>query len=251
MSDNNNDLYKYFDYRKDGRVGILISKSVIRKAIKIKETMPTYGQDIKISTRKEKKKAFNARKVDFNEVNKRNKEIGEEGELFVLKHEIEYLGEPLGSKVRYVAKDDGDGAGYDILSYDKTGQVRFLEVKTTTAGLETPFYLTENERLFLEMYGDEAEIVRVYNFDMQEKSGQVYRISGNEFLEKISLQAIGYKEFNITSNSEEAKELIKKNTRNYAKRQLTFFKHQFKDVIWFNSYIEAYSYLKEHKDEFR
>ena len=62
---------------------------------------------------------------------------------------------------------------------------------------------------------------------------------------------LGYKEFNITSNSEEAKELIKKNTRNYAKRQLTFFKHQFKDVIWFNSYIEAYSYLKEHKDEFR
>ena len=66
-----------------------------------------------------------------------------------------------------------------------------------------------------------------------------------------ALQAIGYKEFNIASNSEEAKELIKKNTRNYAKRQLTFFKHQFKDVIWFNSYTEAYSYLKEHKDEFR
>ena len=126
-------------------------------------------------------------------MNKRNKEIGEEGELFVLKHEIEHLGEPLGSKVRHVAKDDGDGAGYDILSYDKTGQVRFLEVKTTTAGLETPFFLTENERLFLEMYGDEAEIVRVYNFNVQEKSGQIYRISGKEFLEKIKLQAIGYK----------------------------------------------------------
>ncbi|MBS5940104.1 DUF3883 domain-containing protein [Clostridium sp.] len=189
----NNDLYKYFDYRKDGRVGILISKSVIREAINIKETTPVYGQDVKSSTRKEKKKAFNARKVDFDEVNKRNKEIGEEGELFVLKHEIEHLGEPLGSKVRHVAKDDGDGAGYDILSYDKTGQVRFLEVKTTTAGLETPFFLTENERLFLEMYGDEAEIVRVYNFNVQEKSGQIYRISGKEFLEKIKLQAIGYK----------------------------------------------------------
>lgn len=188
-----NDLYKYFDYRKDGRVGILTSKSVIRKAMNIKETTTMYGQNAKSSTRKEKKKAFNARKVDFDEVNKRNKDIGEEGELFVLKHEIEYLGEALGSKVRHVAKDDGDGAGYDILSYDKSGQVRFLEVKTTTSRLETPFYLTENERLFLEMYGDEAEIVRVYNFDMQEKSGQIYRISGNEFLEKIKLQAIGYK----------------------------------------------------------
>lgn len=189
----NNDLYKYFEYRKDGRVGILTSKSVIRKALAIKETSPSYGKNDKNSTRKEKKKAFNARKVDFDEVNKRNKEIGEEGELFVLRHEIKQLGEPLGSKVRHVAKDDGDGAGYDILSYDKTGQVRFLEVKTTTGGIETPFFLTENERLFLEMYGDEAEIVRVYNFNVQEKNGQIYRISGTEFLEKIKLQAIGYK----------------------------------------------------------
>lgn len=66
-----------------------------------------------------------------------------------------------------------------------------------------------------------------------------------------ALQAIGYKEFNLTSNSNEAKELIKKNTRNYAKRQLTFFKHQFKDVLWFSSYIKAYNYIKENKDEFR
>ncbi|WP_294126697.1 DUF3883 domain-containing protein [uncultured Clostridium sp.] len=199
----NNDLYKYFEYRKDGRVGILTSKSEIRKTTNIKETTSSYGQDTKDSTRKEKKKAFNARKVDFDEMNKRNKEIGEAGELFVLKHETESLGEILGSKVRHVAKDDGDGAGYDILSYNQIGEVRFLEVKTTTGGIETPFFLTENERLFLEMYGDEAEIVRVYNFDMQEKSGQIYRISGNEFLEKIRLQAIGYKAILRRENDDE------------------------------------------------
>lgn len=188
-----NDLYKYFEYRKDGKVGILTSKSVIRKAIDIKEETPIYGQETKSRTRKEKKKAFNARKVDFDEINKRNKEIGEAGELFVLNYEINKLGKALGEKVRHVAKEDGDGAGYDILSYSLDGQVRFLEVKTTTGSLETPFYLTENERLFLEMYGDEAEIIRVYNFDINSKNGDIFRISGNEFLEKITLQTIGYK----------------------------------------------------------
>lgn len=44
-------------------------------------------------------------------------------------------------------------------------------------------------------------------------------------------QAIGYKEiisyFKNNITLEEAKELIKKRTRNYAKRQVTYFKHQF------------------------
>ena len=46
-----------------------------------------------------------------------------------------------------------------------------------------------------------------------------------------ALQAIGYKEFieyfEHKINREEAIALIKKNTRNYAKRQLTFIRHQF------------------------
>lgn len=46
-----------------------------------------------------------------------------------------------------------------------------------------------------------------------------------------SLQAIGYKEFieyfENKISKENAIELIKKNTRNYAKRQLTFIRHQF------------------------
>ncbi|WP_195603998.1 DUF3883 domain-containing protein [Clostridium tyrobutyricum] len=188
-----NDLYKYFNYSKVGRVGILTSKSIVKNEGTIKETTEKYGQDSQNNTRKEKKKAFNARKVDFEEVNKRNRELGELGELFVLNYEIKKLGKNLGSKVRHVAKDDGDGAGYDILSYTEEGQVRFLEVKTTTGSLKTPFYLSENERLFLETYGDEAEIVRVYNFNREEKTGEIYRISGSEFLRIINLQAIGYK----------------------------------------------------------
>ncbi len=58
-----------------------------------------------------------------------------------------------------------------------------------------------------------------------------------------AFQAIGYKEFKGDLSNSEIKELIKKNTRNYAKRQMTFFKHQFENVKWFNSLKEAESYL--------
>lgn len=188
-----NDLYRYFDYRKDDKIGILTSKSIIKKTETIKQTRPKQVQDNQSFTRKEKKKKFNARKVDFEQINKRNRELGEMGEIFVLQSEIRRLGEGLGDKVRHVSKDDGDGAGYDILSYNEAGDVRFLEVKTTTGLLETPFYISENERLFLEVYGDEAEILRVYNFDKELKKGEIYRISGLDFIKGIKLQPIEYK----------------------------------------------------------
>lgn len=59
-----------------------------------------------------------------------------------------------------------------------------------------------------------------------------------------ALQAIGYKEFFLGLNEEDTIDLIKKNTRNYAKRQLTFFKNQFDNIIWFDDLEEAFLYAK-------
>lgn len=63
---------------------------------------------------------------------------------------------------------------------------------------------------------------------------------------------IGYKElyqyFDNKITLEEAKELIKKNSRHYAKRQYTFFNHQL-DVKWFNTNYEDFSKtINEVKD---
>ena len=50
---------------------------------------------------------------------------------------------------------------------------------------------------------------------------------------------IGYRELNEYFNNnislDEAKEIMKKNTRHYAKRQITFYKHQFDNIIWFET----------------
>lgn len=63
---------------------------------------------------------------------------------------------------------------------------------------------------------------------------------------------IGYKElyqyFDNKITLEEAKDLIKKNSRHYAKRQYTFFNHQL-DVKWFNTNYEDISKtIKEVED---
>lgn len=60
-----------------------------------------------------------------------------------------------------------------------------------------------------------------------------------------SFQAIGYKELMTglkeNKDEEEIKELIKKNSRNYAKRQFTYFNNQL-DVKWFSSSESALDY---------
>jgi tRNA dimethylallyltransferase len=70
---------------------------------------------------------------------------------------------------------------------------------------------------------------------------EVTRLKEKYSFDLQSMQAIGYKEFKPYFNSEidliEIKELIKKNTRNYAKRQLTWFKH-YDNIKWFNPVTE-------------
>lgn len=61
----------------------------------------------------------------------------------------------------------------------------------------------------------------------------------NNINSKALSTGIGYKElyeyFDNKISKEEAIDLIKKNSRHYAKRQYTFFKNQFDDIRWFNT----------------
>ena len=78
---------------------------------------------------------------------------------------------------------------------------------------------------------------------------------------KPLLSAIGYKElyqyFDNKISYEEAIELIKRNSRRYAKRQYTFFNHQF-DIKWFNVNIDNFDetinnvtkYIEEKKKDY-
>jgi hypothetical protein len=89
------------------------------------------------------------RKFDPVERDHRNRSLGKAGEEFVFRLEqrrLETAGRlDLARKVRWAAAEDGDGAGYDVLSFDSGGRERLLEVKTTNGAARTPFFLTRNE----------------------------------------------------------------------------------------------------------
>ena len=69
----------------------------------------------------------------------------------------------LAGRVRWTARDDGDGLGYDVLSYDLDGHERYIEVKTTRLGAETPFYITSAELDFARRHADRYALYRVYD----------------------------------------------------------------------------------------
>ena len=52
----------------------------------------------------------------------------------------------LAKKVEWTSDVHGDGAGYDIRSFEPDGSDRLIEVKATKGGATTDFFLTRNER---------------------------------------------------------------------------------------------------------
>lgn len=98
----------------------------------------------------------------------KNRALGEAGEEMVFSAERRRLRQAsrddLADGVRWIAREEGDGAGFDILSFDLQGEKRLLEVKTTTGPSTTPFYLTENERRVAEKETERYRLVRLYEF---------------------------------------------------------------------------------------
>lgn len=98
-----------------------------------------------------------ARKFDVAGRDDRNRALGRAGEERVVAHERSALKlagrEDLARKVRWVSEEDGDGAGYDIASFEPDGQERLIEVKTTNGWERTPFYISRNELAVAEELG--------------------------------------------------------------------------------------------------
>lgn len=98
----------------------------------------------------------------------RNRSLGLAGELFVLNYErarlIQLGKEVLAAKIEHTAKVRGDSEGYDILSFEKSGRERLIEVKTTKYGSETPFYVSRNEVAVSKRDADRYQVYRLFDF---------------------------------------------------------------------------------------
>ncbi|MCU0351165.1 MAG: DUF3883 domain-containing protein [Flavobacterium sp.] len=151
--------------------------------------------EIKISKKKERK--FKGRKVNYEVKNQKALDIGLKGEILVLLHEKEILANAnlpnLLEGVKHIAQIEGDGAGYDIFSFDITGSPKYIEVKTTKEGLETQFDLTDNEREFMRQNSENYYLYRVYDYDEIHNVGKCYILKGQkEFDDLFELKPKNY-----------------------------------------------------------
>lgn len=109
----------------------------------------------------------------------RNRSLGLAGELFVVNYErarlISLGKESLASRIEHTSKVRGDGEGYDILSFEASGEERLIEVKSTKYGAETPFFVTRNEVSVSEKHETAYHVYRLYTF---QKNPKLYTLSG-------------------------------------------------------------------------
>jgi hypothetical protein len=115
-----------------------------------------------------------AMKFDVAERDARNRALGRAGEERVLWHERGALAaagrEDLAQKVRWVSEEDGDGAGYDIASFEQNGRQRLIEVKTTNGWDRTPFHISRNELAVADARRNEWCLLRLWNFNRDPKA---------------------------------------------------------------------------------
>ena len=109
----------------------------------------------------------------------RNQSLGRAGEEFVVQYErwrlIERNQPRLADRVEHTSKVRGDGAGYDVLSYEEDGRERFIEVKTTSYPKETPFFISEGELSFANAHELEFRLYRVFEF---RRSPRLFELRG-------------------------------------------------------------------------
>ena len=118
--------------------------------------------------------------VNYLEREAKNRSLGLAGELFALQVEHRRLWEAgekqLAERLEHVSRTKSDGLGYDILSFERDGRERYIEVKTTTFGQMTPFYASRGEVAMSEENPSQFSLYRVFKF---RESPRLFMLDGS------------------------------------------------------------------------
>jgi hypothetical protein len=128
-------------------------------------------------------RAFRPQKAaDYAQVDAMNRALGHASECLVLdyeRHTLTQRGRPdLAHRIRLVAKIEGDTAEYDVLSFNKDGTVKYIEVKTTRGPAETAFFMSAHELAFAWQHAERYFLYRIYRYNAETHTGRCYMIVG-------------------------------------------------------------------------
>lgn len=133
------------------------------------------------------------RKFDFAARDEANRKLGRAGEQWVVEFEQQRLtaaGHPeLFQRLDWVSDTQGDGAGFDILSFEDEAQHRFIEVKTTNGGVGSSFLVSHNELEFSKEVGEQFYLYRVFQF---RQGPRLFTLTG-DLAEHVHLRPLDYR----------------------------------------------------------
>jgi hypothetical protein len=128
---------------------------------------------------------LNARLVPFDFVRRdaENRRLGRLGEKFVIELERKRLHDheqrpDLAKRVEWTSQERGDGARYDIHSFESDERPRYIEVKTTGLAKAFPFQVTANEVACSAALRDEYHLYRVFRFSRNPRVVRADRVPG-------------------------------------------------------------------------
>ena len=222
-----NDDYTLFDYQKDGR-------NILNKLINDNKNIIVVGGSglyIKALLYNYKLNETNKSNLDFS--NYTNEELKTLANEIDINNDIHINNRQ--RLIRYINRYYENGK---VL--EKTEDINKRMYDFILIGLKT-----DRETLYKMT---DKRVDNMFNEGLLEEARKLY-----EKHYKNYTNIIGYKELNEYFNNnislERAKELIKQNTRHYAKRQFTWFNNQMKDIKWFNvDYNNFDNTINEIKD---
>ena len=137
---------------------------------------------------------FTPRFYNFAEREVGNRRMGQRGEEFALQFERNRLiflnRDDLAKEVEWTSKEKGDGAGFDIRSFNPENEKElYIEVKTSNCGKYQPFYISENEVAFSKLNSEQYSLYRVFNF---KKAPKLFMLPG-DISRNVQLVANTYK----------------------------------------------------------
>jgi hypothetical protein len=191
------DFIKAHEAEYDALIRIIAGDPVptgIFKNTMLERSRPTGRDQLPTSDRN-----FKGTDTDFLEKSRQQKELGTCGEELVMQYEKRMLTAKGLLKEAGQVRAAKDGEGYDVLSYDAHGIEKYIEVKTTTGGNETAFYLSENERAFMSKNPEQYSIYRLYHFDADSNFAEFFEVRG-DVESQLLMQPTQYRVF-VRSNA--------------------------------------------------
>lgn len=125
--------------------------------------------------------------IDYEERDLRNRKLGRAGELLVLLFEktklIQAGRRDLADLVEHTSVTLGDGAGFDVKSFDTdTGEEVHIEVKTTRGSKRTAFFMSANEKQYVERCKVKYLLYRIYEYNSNQEQIQFFTLTAQQLL---------------------------------------------------------------------